>query len=170
MAPGFTWAGTPYPTQGAALSSSWRFTRRWRLSATFDYRAGQTLFNETASVRCGFGLCRGRIDRTAPLSDQATAIAAYELPLGYYEDADYLKLRELALAFDVPDRLAATLGARAATIMIGGRDLVTWTGYSGPDPETASYGRDYNGSPTIVGDFATVPLPASWTLRVRVSY
>ena len=170
MAPGVTWVGTPYPTQGAALNSSWRFTRRWRLYATFDYRAGQTLFNETASVRCELGLCRGRIDRAAPLAEQATAIAAYELPLGYYENADYLKLRELALAFDVPQHVAAALGARTATIMIGGRDLVTWTHYSGPDPETASYGRHNNGSPTIVGDFATVPLPASWTLRVRVSY
>ncbi len=170
MATGFAWAGTPYPTQGAALSSSWRFTRRWHLSATLDYRAGQTLFNQTANVRCLYARCRGRIDRTAPLAEQAMAVISYDLPPGYYEDADYLKLRELALAFDVPERVAAALGARAATIMIGGRDLVTWTRYSGPDPEAGSYGRHYNGSPTIVGDFATVPLPASWTVRVRVSY
>ena len=170
MATGFAWAGTPYPTQGAALSSSWRFTRRWHFSATLDYRAGQTLFNQTANMRCQYTLCRGRIDRTAPLAEQATALAAYDLPLGYYEDADYLKLRELALTFDVPMRVASALGARAATIMFGGRDLFTWTRYSGPDPEAGSYGRHDNGSPTIVGDFATVPLPASWTLRVRVSY
>jgi hypothetical protein len=170
MATGFTWAGTPYPTQGAALSSSWRFTRRWHLSATLDYRAGQTLFNQTANVRCLYARCRGRIDRTAPLGEQAMAVISYELPPGYYEDADYMKLRELALAFDVPERVAAALGARAATIMIGGRDLITWTRYSGADPEAGSYGRHYTGTPTIVGDFATVPVPASWTLRVRVSY
>jgi hypothetical protein len=169
-AAGFTWMGTPYPTQGVAVNSSWRVMRRWRLSATLDYRAGQTLFNQTANMRCQYALCRGRIDRTASLAEQATALTAYDLPLAYYEDADYLKLRELAVTFDVPERVTAALGARAATVMIGGRDLLTWTRYSGPDPETGSYGRHHNGSPTIVGDFATVPMPASWTVRVRVSY
>jgi TonB-dependent SusC/RagA subfamily outer membrane receptor len=166
----YAWAGSPYPTQGAAVTSSWRFNRRVRLSATLDYRAGQTLFNETENLRCRAARCRGRIDRTAPLAEQANALAAFQLPLAYFEDADYLKLRELTLSFDVPERMAAALGARTATIMIGGRDLVTWSKYSGADPEAGSYGRHNGASPTIVGDFATVPIPASWMLRVRVAY
>lgn len=164
------WAGTPYPTQGAAMRSSWRFARRWRVGLTLDYRAGQTLLNQTAQMRCLTARCRERHDPTTPLIDQATAIAAGQLPLAYYEDADYLKLREVAVAFDVPDAWAAALGARAATIMLGGRDLVTWTNYSGGDPETASYGTSVDGTPMIIGDLGTVPAPRTWTLRVRVSY
>ena len=163
------WAGTPYPTQGAALTSSWRVGQRWHISATLDYRAGQTLFNQIANLRCLYPICRDRYDPTTPLSRQANALGAYLMPPAYFEDADYLKLRELTIVFDVPERLAAHFGASAASIMFGGRDLATWTSYSGADPETGSYGRSA-GTPMMVGDFATVPLPRSWTVRVRLSY
>ena len=163
------WVGTPYPTQGAVLTSSWRVGQRWHVSATLDYRAGQTLFNQTAQLRCDYAVCRDRYDPTTPLSRQANAIAAYTDPPAYFENADYLKLRELAIVFDVPERLAAHFGARGASIMFGGRDLATWTSYSGADPETGSFGRSA-GTPMMVGDFATVPLPHSWTVRVRLSY
>jgi hypothetical protein len=92
------------------------------------------------------------------------------LPSAYYEDADYLKLRELAIAFDLPERAAALFGARAATVVFGGRDLATWTKYSGADPEAASYGVHSPSTPMAIGDVATVPLARTWTLRVRVSY
>ncbi len=167
--PSEVWAGTPYPTQGAALTSAWRVGQRWHISATLDYRAGQTLFNQIANLRCLFPICRDRYDPTTPLSRQANALGASVMPPVYFEDADYLKLRELAFVFDVPERLAAHFGARAASIMFGGRDLATWTSYSGADPETGSYGRSA-GTPMMVGDFATVPLPRSWTVRVRLSY
>jgi hypothetical protein len=167
--PSQVWAGTPYPTQGAALTSSWHVGQRWHISATLDYRAGQTLFNQIANLRCLYPICRDRYDPTTSLSRQANALGASVMPPGYFEDADYLKLRELAVAFDVPERLAARFGARAASIMFGGRDLATWTSYSGADPETGSYGRNAE-TPMMVGDFATVPLPRSWTVRVRLSY
>lgn len=170
LAESSTWAGQPYPTHGAALVSTWRFTRRVRVSAMLDYRAGQTLFNQTANFRCQVARCRGRMDPSASLASQADALAAAQLPLSYFEDADYLKLRELAVAYDLPAGIVSGFGARGATIVVGARNLVTWTRYSGPDPEAGSYGRHAYGSPTIVGDFATVPVPASWLLRVRVLY
>jgi len=41
--PGLTGLGRyPLSTQGAALTSSWRVGQRWHISATLDYRAGQT--------------------------------------------------------------------------------------------------------------------------------
>jgi TonB-dependent starch-binding outer membrane protein SusC len=165
-----TWAGQPYPTQGAALISTLRFTRWLRLSVMLDYRAGQTLFNETSNIRCVIARCRELFDRTTPLGSQANALAAGQLPASYFEDADYLKLREVTFAFDLPRAVVSALGARAATIVVGGRNLQTWTRYSGSDPEAGSYGRRVNGSPTIVGDYATVPVPASWMLRVRMAY
>ncbi len=163
------WAGTPYPTEGAALTSSWRVGQRWHVAATLEYRAGQTLFNQIANLRCLYAVCRDRYDPATPLSRQAMAVGAYAMPPQYFEDADYMKLRELVIVFDVPERLAAHFGARAASIMLGGRDLATWTSYSGADPETGSYGRSA-GTPMMVGDLAAVPLPRSGTVRVRLSY
>ena len=166
----FEWMGTPYPTQGAALNTSWRLGKRVRVSTLLDYRAGQTLYNRIADFRCEASLCRERNDPTTPLAAQAIAVAAGASPPGYYEDADYLKLREIALAFDVPDRLAAAVGARSATIVVGGRNIATWTSYSGADPEAGSYGVSSTGTPPIIADFGTVPTARVWTLRVRLSY
>ena len=166
------WMGTPYPTQGAALSTSWRLGKRIRVSTLFDYRAGQTLYNRIADFRCEASLCRERNDPATPLAAQATATAAAAgiTSSGYYEDADYLKLREVALAFDVPDHVAAAVGAQNATIVLGGRNLATWTKYSGADPEAGSYGASLIGAPTIIADFGTVPTARVWTLRVRLAY
>ncbi len=165
------WAGTPYPTQGAAFSTTVTLGRRVRLSTTLEYRAGQTLFNETAWARCLYpSVCREANDRSTPLADQARVASGYALTTAYFEDADYVKLRELALSFDAPPGVATALRARAATVTLVGGNLATWTGYSGLDPETGSYGTVVPGRPRTVADLATLPVPRSWTLRVDLTY
>src|SRR3989475_817133 len=165
------WAGSPYPTQGAMLTSAWTLGNTLRLSATLDYRAGQTLFNADAWWRCAQWTCRQVNDARTPLAAQAEALAApsQATPM-FFEDADYLKLRELALTFVAPPTVAAALRARTATITLAGRDLATWTGYSGVDPEAGSYGVGAPGQPRLIQDFATLPVPHSWTLRLDLSY
>ena len=166
-----TWAGTPYPTQGAALQSSLRIGHHVHVSTMLDYRAGNVLLNQIALYRCQYAVCRDRIDPQTPLQRQAVAVAPfYAVPLQYFEDADYLKLRELQLSFDVPPGAVGILGARAATVSLAGRNLFTWTRYSGADPETGSYGTLAPGELPAIADFGTVPLPRSWALQVRVSY
>jgi hypothetical protein len=164
------WAGTPYPTQGAALTSRWTLGNRFSAAVTLDYRAGQTLFNETAWRQCLYLSCRALYDPKTPLGQQAQAQAFSAPSPGYFEDADYLKLRELSLTFSAPSSLAAALRARSATITLAGRNLATWTGYSGTDPEAGSYGVAPPGEPRSVSDFATLPVPHSWTLRLDLSY
>ena len=167
------WAGTPFPTQGAALTSSWRGTR-WHASLTLDYRAGQSLFNAIGWRRCaGLPVCRQRYDRSTPLEQQAIAVAGMGDPvLQYYEDADYLKLREIAVAFDVPPTATALIGARAASITLAGRNLATWTRYSGGDPEAGGYAKAFDslGLSPPISDAGIVPLPQSWSLGVRLAF
>lgn len=170
LASSYVPTGTPYPTQGLAVTSKLRVARRWHLSTTLDYRAGQTLFNSAAWTRCRLGVCRERNDPATPLDAQAIAISSYESNTGYIEDADYLKVREVAVAFDVPGAVAAAVGARAATITLAGRNLLTVTGYSGGDPEAGSYGVGFPGEPRAVQDYGTVPPLRSWTLRVHLAY
>jgi hypothetical protein len=168
------WAGTPHPTQGAIMTSSWRVGARWHAAVTLDYRAGQTLFNAIAWWRCaGLAVCRQRYDASTPLEQQAIAVAGTGDPVvQYFEDADYLKLREIAVTFDVPPTAATLIGARGASITLAGRNLRTWTRYSGGDPEAASYGKvgDTIGLSPSISDAGTVPLPRSWSLGVRVAF
>src|SRR5256886_105403 len=169
LAPELVWAGTPYPTQGAMLTSEWGLGRSFRAALTLDYRAGQRLFNEAAFYRCRYGTCRAAVDPRTPLAEQARAAVLYPTT-DYFEDADYLKLREISLSFSTPPKLAAALRARAATITLAGRNLATWTGYSGGDPESGSYGTIVPGRPRTIADDGTLPVPHSWTLRLQLAY
>ena len=163
------WAGTPYPTQGAMLTSEWSLGGQFRAALTLDYRAGQRLFNQAAYDRCRFGTCQAAVDSRTPLAEQARA-AVLEPTTSYFEDADYLKLREISLSFSVPPKMAAALRARSATIIVAGRDLATWTGYSGGDPESGSYGIAAPGRPRIIADEGSLPVPRSWTLRLQLAF
>ncbi len=167
--PAPVWAGTPYPTQGAMLTSEWRLGGSFRAAVTLDYRAGQRLFNEAAFDRCFYGTCRAAVDPRTPLAEQARAAVLYPTT-DYFEDADYLKLREISLSFSTPPKLAAALRARAASITLAGRNLATWTGYSGGDPESGSYGTVVPGRPRTIADDGALPVPRSWTLRLQLAY
>ena len=58
----------------------------------------------------------------------------------YVEDGGFLKLRELSLSYDVPTRV---LGRRvtSAQLQLSGRNLKTWTRYTGYDPEVSNFGN-----------------------------
>ena len=54
------------------------------------------------------------------------------------EDASFFKLREISASYTLPERWAGAVGAQRATITVGGRNLHTWTDYTGLDPESKS--------------------------------
>ncbi len=62
----------------------------------------------------------------------------------YFEDATFLKLRELTLSVELPRSFVNSFwsGARYVRIGASGRNLVTWTGYSGHDPEVSNHGNN----------------------------
>ena len=51
-------------------------------------------------------------------------------------DASYLKLRELRLAYALPQSVAQHLGFADATVALVGRNLLLWAKQSTIDPET----------------------------------
>jgi hypothetical protein len=62
----------------------------------------------------------------------------------YIEDAGYVKLREVSLSYNLPDNLLSRLGGgrvESARISLEGRNLKTWTDYTGLDPEVSNFGN-----------------------------
>lgn len=164
--------GSPLPTREASFTSSVTVLNGLlRLRGLVDYRGGFVRLNRTEADRCvEVDNCRAVNDPLAPLWEQARAVAVSAPALGqtfagYIEDGSYAKLRELSLSLDVPDRYARILGSRGATITLAGRNLHTWTDYSGIDPESAMpFGEPSN------YDLNVVPITRLWTLRITVDY
>jgi TonB-linked SusC/RagA family outer membrane protein len=61
----------------------------------------------------------------------------------YIEDASFLKLREVTVSYDLPAGLYRQLvpGVRTARLALSGRNLLTFTKYSGLDPEVSNFGN-----------------------------
>lgn len=79
----------------------------------------------------------------------------------YMEDASYIRLREMSLSWQVPERLASAMRARSANVTIAARNLATWTDYSGLDPETTF--REGT-------EFFTVPAEKRFSFRLSLTY
>ena len=140
-----TYHGTPFPTQGGSLSGTLRFGNYVQVYGLLDGRWGNKLFNSTEEFRCGFVICRGLNDSTASLADQARAIAAALAPTtteaGFIEDAGFVKLREVSVTLFAPARWAQRLRVSGLSLTLSGRNLATWTKYTGFDPEILGGGQ-----------------------------
>lgn len=55
---------------------------------------------------------------------------------GVYSDGSYVRLRNLSISYDLPDKLAKSVGMRGCKIYLRGENLFIITKYNGLDPDT----------------------------------
>src|SRR5437867_4205554 len=167
LAPSATFQGQPFPDHGGSVSTTITVFQRVHLYGLVDGRFGNKLFNSTEQFRCGLSNCPGRNDPTAPLAEQAAAVAnILGTQAGYMEDADFVKFRELSLTYDAPANWATRIGASSLSVTIAGRNLATWTKYKGLDPELNEAGQNN----FTTADFLTQPPVRYWIGRINVAF
>jgi TonB-dependent starch-binding outer membrane protein SusC len=108
----------------------------------FDWRDGQSAVNLTGQY-----FDAGAYDGRGNLADTALAIERNAVTnagnSAYIEHASFLKLRELSVKYDLPQRPIDKLlhgFVRYASLSLTGRNLLTWTRYLGADPEVSNFG------------------------------
>jgi hypothetical protein len=84
----------------------------------------------------------------------------------YVEDNSYLRLRELSLSYALPENFLR-LGSSTGSVTIGMRNVKTWTGYTGGDPENLNSGPTDGGR---IDDTGGIPTPMSLTFTLRLGY
>jgi hypothetical protein len=116
--------------------------RRLRLAAMLDYKGGHLVYNNTERIRCANrNNCSGLMNPRASLYEQARTVAVREHPsrtvAGFFEKGDFVRFRELALTFNVPDVwVNRYLRGRSAVATLAVRNLgILRTDYLGVDPE-----------------------------------
>ncbi len=160
----------PTPKWTGSVQSSFQW-RKWTVSGLLDIKHGGQIWNGTRGALTFFGKAANTLVRdvtrtfgkdyytqftfagpgvgTAVLIDQANW---YQGGLGsgftgpssqFIEDGGFVKLREIAVAytFDQP-WVHNTFGFDAIDVRVSGRNLKTWTNYTGIDPETSLFGAD----------------------------
>ncbi|HEX8391428.1 MAG TPA: SusC/RagA family TonB-linked outer membrane protein [Longimicrobium sp.] len=87
----------------------------------------------------------------------------------YIEDASYVKLREVSLSYALPGSLLSRVGpgVSGARLTFSGRNLLTWTKYTGLDPEVSNFGNRAVGRSIDVTPF---PPSRSFWLGLDVTF
>jgi TonB-linked SusC/RagA family outer membrane protein len=127
------------------------------LSFLFDWQQGSDIINLTRLLYDGAGTTpdfeTGGRQRLADRRNNAGV---------YLEDATFVKLREVTFMYNLPKQwVSAIPKVQSARLSISGRNLLTFTSYSGLDPEVSNFGNQ-----AIARNIDVAPFPPSrsfWT-------
>ncbi|QRK09709.1 SusC/RagA family TonB-linked outer membrane protein [Archangium violaceum] len=126
------------------------------LSFLLDWQQGSDIINLTRFLYDGN---KNSVDYERGLERQQAWLTDASV---YVEDATFLKLREVTLSYNLPQQwLEKIPAAKTARLSISGRNLLTFTNYSGLDPEVSNFGNQ-----AITRNVDVAPFPPSrsfWT-------
>ena len=148
--------------------------KTWQLSANFQGRVGQKVYNQT---RLNSEMMRNKNNQsTATLRRWRNEGDITDMPralynqgynsLGsdrYIEDASFLRMKTLTLKYGFPKNLLKKMHLKGFDLYITAYDLLTFTKYSGQDPEVSEKKQDDSGLVKLAVDGASTPKP----LRVK---
>jgi hypothetical protein len=157
--------GPSAPDKEAALSSSIRLFDRVRVFGLFDYKGGNYQFNVKDWRRDRAGLSWATINPDAD-PDEVLARKFASETLYDIQKADFVKLRDLSVSYDLPASLVGKFAERA-TLTAAGHNLKIWTKYGGADPEINFNGGD---STFEHNDSWTVPMTRRYSLSLSVTF
>jgi len=86
----------------------------------------------------------------------------------FIEDAGFFKLREVSASYTLPDRWATAIGAQRAVVTATGRNLHTWTSYTGLDPDRQS--PQGQAAPLDFFDQAVTPPLAQFLMTISLNF
>lgn len=171
--------GVPYPEWSGSFSANVTLFRDLTIYALADWATGLSVHNGTRGLQARFGNNseRNRLadqlgigsaddlpDLTPGTQEYTDAANAYARTLGtldanLIEDADYLKLREVSVRYNLGRLISQAPGfdrVRTASLSVSARNLFTTTKYGGLDPEV-----NYAGARSLSRgqDFLTLQTP-----------
>jgi TonB-linked SusC/RagA family outer membrane protein len=89
----------------------------------------------------------------------------YRMSDWYVEDGSYIRLKSIQIGYTLPETFTKKYNVERLRVYVGGKNLITWTKYSGLDPEMG--GND----PTYFGvDGGSYPQPKMYNAGVNVSF
>ncbi len=173
-----TFIGNPYPDLFYGLSAGigWK---NFDMSCLFQGQTGNDIYNATKFwlTNSGYNYNKGKdiLNRwtgkgTSNSEPRLTTADPNQNSRGsdrYIENGSYLRLKNLQIGYTLPENLLEKWGMTKARIYFSGLNLLTFTNYSGYDPEV---GAARTGDRTIGFDEVTYPQNKSYILGINLSF
>jgi hypothetical protein len=138
--------GRIMPDLEGGFSSTLTLFNRLRLFGQLDFKTGFSKLDGNLRVRCWFfAECE---ENWFPERFDAVRIAGIQDGLVdvLIDEADFLKLREVSVSYEVPEAWANRFQASRLSITLAGRNLGTWTKFDGLEPESTFNGGSRGGN------------------------
>jgi TonB-linked SusC/RagA family outer membrane protein len=158
--------GDPNPDFTASWINELEIGRNLSVRTQFDAVYGFDVFNFTRRVgaRPLYGNLKDyELELRGDLK-QGTNEALFFILENWIEDGSFIKLRELAVSYDLQTNV---FGARGVRVSVIGRNLFSIDDYNGYDPEINTAGQ-LTGVRSF--DFVEVPIPRTYSLGLTVNY
>ena len=129
--------------------------KRFTFGFLFDWKQGGDIINLTEFL---YDAGQNSVDYVGPGQARQAAFNS-GISQVYVQDGSYLKLREVTLAYNLPESITRGLfgsSVRHARLSLSGRNLLRFTGYRGLDPEVSNFGNQ-----AIVRNIDVAPFPPS---------
>ncbi|MDB5120773.1 MAG: SusC/RagA family protein [Sphingobacteriales bacterium] len=142
--------GSSQPKFIASLTNNFKY-KNFDLSVFLNSSYGNKIFNWTrANLELGTGYTGAvatLLNRWTPTNTITDVHKAIENPAvtisdRFVEDASFIRLKNLSLGYSLPTRIASKAKFKAARIFVTGTNLITWTNYTGYDPEVNTNGQN----------------------------
>ncbi len=150
--------GNPNPSWLFSLNNTLTY-KGFELQVYFQGVAGNKIFNSTRIDMEGMAAAYNQYEAvvgrwTGEGTSNSMPRAVYGDPNGnnrvsdrYVEDGSYLRLKNITLAYNFPNRWLHRIGMHDARLSVSCENVATITGYSGFDPEVGVDGIDYSSFP-----------------------
>ncbi|TDO73602.1 TonB-linked SusC/RagA family outer membrane protein [Flavobacterium chryseum] len=167
--------GTSQPKFVASFSNTVSY-RDFDLNFSFQGSYGAKIFNalnqQLEISTLGTNANVTLEDRWTPANPSNEVPRASSSPLGivserYVEDASFVRLKLITLGYTLPKSTSKKLGATSVKFYVSAENLVTWTKYTGYDPEVSSYEQN-NLYPGI--DFGSYPNSRTFISGLNVTF
>ncbi len=168
--------GSPHPDSWGGLTNtvSWKGLE---VRGFFQFSRGAEVYNAMRifSGDGGFNLDNkfadqldawktpGQVTRVPRASWDGTS-GAERVSSAFIEDGSYTRFQELTVSYAVPQRLTRVSQLKNARLFVSGRNLKTWTDYSGYNPDVNSIGSSTNIQ--LGTDFYAYPLARTWMIGI----
>jgi TonB-dependent starch-binding outer membrane protein SusC len=168
--------GNPWPDYQGGMTNTLAF-RGFDLSVFLQFSQGNDIFNgnrlytdangyffDNPSTRA---LNRWRPDapnNTEPRASWFDDNQNRRSSSRFVEDGSYWRIKNAVFGYNVPDRFSSRLGVKGVRLYVQGQNLVTWTDYSGFDPEV-----NYAGDSNITRGYDFYTLPQARTISFGVN-
>jgi TonB-linked SusC/RagA family outer membrane protein len=170
--------GNANPNSIAGVTNTFSF-KGLELSVFFQGSFGNDIYNENRRTTEGMSQALNQttrvLDRWTPTNTNTDVPrAVFGDPAGnnqvssrFIEDGSYVRLKNLTLAYGLPQSVLQKSGISGVRVYVTGQNLLTWTDYSGYDPEVSA---DPFSSTGFGRDLGVYPQARTYTVGLNATF